>query len=229
MASKLDISNVVAAFSEDQVEQFTGLSKGRLRYWAKTGFFNPSFVEEDPRLPYSRFYSFKDIVGLRTLEKLRVQNSVPLQHLRQVAKELSELEDGLWTTTRLFPFRRRVYLLKERDFDKEIQCLVGEVVPRDVLSNQYAIHVIVLGEIIDKSREDIARARSRKPESIGKIQRRRSIARNAWAVAGTRIAVGSIKRLYEDGYSVEQILEEYPDLTLQDVRAALKHDQSKVA
>ena len=28
----LDISNVIAAFSEDQVERITGLNKGRLRY-----------------------------------------------------------------------------------------------------------------------------------------------------------------------------------------------------
>ena len=59
-ASALDISNVAAAFSEEQIERMVGLSKGRLRYWAKTGFFAPSYVEEDGNLPYSRFYSFKD-------------------------------------------------------------------------------------------------------------------------------------------------------------------------
>jgi hypothetical protein len=70
----LDISNVVAAFSEEHVERITSLTKGRLRYWAKTGFFKPSYSEDDLRLPFSRFYSFKDIVALRTLEMLRVKN-----------------------------------------------------------------------------------------------------------------------------------------------------------
>jgi len=51
----LDISNIIAAFTEEQVERLTGLTKGRLRYWHRTGFFAPAFVEDDLRLPYSRF------------------------------------------------------------------------------------------------------------------------------------------------------------------------------
>src|SRR5277367_4920861 len=88
----LDISSAIAAFSEEQVQRMTGLTIGRLRYWAKTEFFKPSFVEDNPRLPYSKFYSFKDIVALRTREMLRVQNNVPLQHLRLVAEKLSYLK-----------------------------------------------------------------------------------------------------------------------------------------
>jgi hypothetical protein len=67
-AAALDIRSVVAAFSEEQIGRMVGLTKGRLRYWARTDFFKPSFVEEDGRLPYSRFYSFKDIVALRGTE-----------------------------------------------------------------------------------------------------------------------------------------------------------------
>ena len=72
-----------------------GFTKSRLRYWARTDFFKPSFVEEDSRLPYSRFYSFKDVVALRTLEMLRVRNGVPLQHLRKVADSLAHMKDEL--------------------------------------------------------------------------------------------------------------------------------------
>ena len=39
--ANLDISSVIAALSEDQVERITGLTKRQLRYWAKTGFFKP--------------------------------------------------------------------------------------------------------------------------------------------------------------------------------------------
>lgn len=46
----LDISSVVAAFGEDQVKRLTGLSITRLRYWHRTGFFVPAFVEENQRL-----------------------------------------------------------------------------------------------------------------------------------------------------------------------------------
>ena len=53
--------------------------------------------------------------------------------------------------------------------------------------------------------------------------------RNAWAITGTRIPVGSVKRLHEDGYSIPQIIEEYPDLTNEDVEAALRHSDIEAA
>ena len=216
-APALDISNVVAAFSEAQVERFTKLSQRRLRYWAKTGFFGPSFVEERPRLPYSRLYSFRDVVALRTLEMLRIQNNVPLQHLRTAAKELSHLKDELWTSTKLYVADRRVVFVNPESEDLQ-----------KVVSKQYVL-AFSLKEVIEHTERDVARLRERSPDIIGKIQRHRSIARNAWTIAGTRIAVGSIRRLSEDGYSTSQIIDEYPDLTERDVEAALAHDATQAA
>ncbi len=216
-APALDISNVVAAFSEAQVERFTKLSQRRLRYWAKTGFFGPSFVEERPRLPYSRFYSFRDVVALRTLEMLRVQNNVPLQHLRTVAKELTHLKDELWTSTKLYVADRRVIFVNPESGGLQ-----------EVVSKQYVL-AISLKEVIEHTERDVARLRERSPDTIGKIQRHRSIARNAWTIAGTRISVGSVRRLSEDGYSTSQIIDEYPDLTERDVEAALAHDATQAA
>ena len=40
-------------------------------------------------------------------------------------------------------------------------------------------------------------------------------------IAGTRIPVGSIRRLAADGADAREILELYPDLTAADVAAAL--------
>lgn len=214
---KFDISSVVAAFSEEQAAKVTGLSKRQLRYWAKTGFFEPSYVEDNPRLPNSRFYSFKDMVALRTLERLRVRSNVPLQHLRKVAEKLSHLNDALWTATTLYVLNRRVVLANPEE---------GR--PEEVVSGQFVLG-IPLRDIIDETRDNVAELRQRPPESIGKLRKHRSIGRNAWSVAGTRIAVGSIRRLHEDGYSVDRIVEEYPDLTPEDIDAALHHDESKAA
>lgn len=207
----LDISNVIAAFSEEQIGRMVGLAKGRLRYWAKTDFFKPSFVEEDGRLPYSRFYSFKDVVALRTLEMLRVQNGVPLQHLRKVAAILADLKDALWTQTTLFVFNKKVIIVNPE---------TGQ--PQEVVSGQYLLG-IPLAKVISDTKSDIIAFRSRPTSTFGRLARNRSIARNAWVIAGTRISVGSIVRLHEDGYSVDQIIAEYPDLTPDDVQAALSH------
>jgi uncharacterized protein (DUF433 family) len=48
-------------------------------------------------------------------------------------------------------------------------------------------------------------------------------------VAGTRIPVGAIQRLHEDGYSIDAIIDEYPDLTQEDVKAAINHQANKAA
>ena len=102
------LKSIIAAFSDEQVERLTSLTKAQLRYWDRTGFFAPKFANENRRRAYSRLYSFKDIVALRTISVLRNQYSVPLQHLRKVAKKLSHLADDLWTTTTLYVLNKKV-------------------------------------------------------------------------------------------------------------------------
>jgi uncharacterized protein (DUF433 family) len=206
-APALDIDNVVAAYSEEQIGRTVGLTKSRLRYWARTDFFKPSFVEEDGRLPYSRFYSFKDVVALRTLEMLRVRNGVPLQHLRKVAERLAHMKDELWSRTTLFVLDKKVHVVNPE---------FGQ--PQEIVSGQYALP---LSKVIDDTRNDIIAFRSRPANTVGRLSRNRSIARNALVVSGTRIPVGSVVRLHEDGYTVDQIIAEYPDLTPEDIEAAL--------
>jgi uncharacterized protein (DUF433 family)/DNA-binding transcriptional MerR regulator len=214
VASALDISSVIAAFSEEQVQRITGLTVGRLRYWARTDFFKPSFVEENQRLPYSRFYSFKDVVALRTLEMLRVQNNVPLQQLRIVAEKLAYLKDDLWTSTTLFVENRKVAVVNSES---------GAAY--EVASGQYLLR-IPLKKVVDDTKADILAFRSRSESDIGHVSRRRGVIQNALVVSGTRIPVGAIIRLNEDGYSVDRIIDEYPDLRKEDIEAALRYGKT---
>jgi uncharacterized protein (DUF433 family) len=209
----LDVSNVLAAFSEEHVSRITGLSIHRLRYWAATGFFRPSYVEDNPHLPFSRFYSFKDVVALRTLEMLRVRNGVPLQHLRRVAERLSHLKDDLWITTTLYVADRKVVFS-----DPE----TGR--PMEVVSGQYVMEY-PLATIIQETSESIEAAAKRSADQVGKVVKIKSINRNAPTISGTRIPVASVQRLHEDGYSVRQIVAEYPDLTEADIQAALDYQE----
>lgn len=213
----LDISNVIAAFSEEQAQRLTGLTIGRLRYWHRTGFFAPAFVEENQRLPFSRFYSFKDIVALRTLEMLRVQNNVALQHLRRVAEKLSHLKDALWTKTTLWVINRKV-VFEDPETGK----------PQEVVSGQYLMS-IPLSKIVSDTSHDVDALRQRSPAQIGSITKTQGIAHTAPAIAGTRIPVAAIRRLAEDGYSTLQIIEEYPDLTVADVDAAIAYQAARAA
>ena len=213
----LDVTSIVAAFTEDQAEKLTKLSKHRLRYWDSTGFFKPSYVERGKHLPFGRFYSFKEIVALRTLEMLRVQNGVPLQHLRKVAEKLSDLKPNYWAATTLYAINRRVV------FEDPIS---GK--PQEVLSGQYLIG-IPLERVIRDTSEEASQMRKRSPDEIGRVTKVQGIQRQSWVLAGTRIPVSSVQRLWEDGFSAKQILEEYPDLTEADIKAALEHKESKAA
>src|SRR3546814_1019024 len=63
--------SIVRAFGEEHVSRLTGLSVGQLRAWDRRGFFSPHYAYEDRRSPYSRVYSFRDVVGLRAIAVLK--------------------------------------------------------------------------------------------------------------------------------------------------------------
>lgn len=211
------MSDVIQAFSEEHVARLTGLTAHQLRHWDRTCFFMPSFASEDRREALSRVYSFKDLVSLRVLAVLRNQFGVSLQHLRQVSEKLGHLADDKWTKTTLYVLKKKVVFV-----DPETQ------VPREIVSGQYAIP-IVLEVVIADTKRDVERFRERPQEKIGHIERHRQTAQNAAVVAGTRIPVAAIKRFHEAGCSAAQIIEQYPDLTEADIKAALDHKEKSAA
>jgi uncharacterized protein (DUF433 family) len=208
------LDNVIAAFSAQQVERLTGLTKARLTSWDRTGFFAPSYADNDRRSPYGRIYSFRDVVGLCTLCRLRDEHHVSLQHLRQVAEKLSHLANDLWSSQVLYVWNKKVV------FDE-----TGAGRLREVVSGQY-VNGLALEEVISDMRRAVEQLRRRPDGQIGAITRSRFINHNAAVVAGTRIPVKAIRDFAEAGYTSKQIIDEYPDLTERDVAAALSYQES---
>lgn len=92
---------LLMAFSVDHASRVTGLSKARLTRWDKLGFFSPEHLDEEDRgNPYARVYSFRDLVGLRTLKLLTDKYSVPLAELKKAATELEKRSDRPWEKSR---------------------------------------------------------------------------------------------------------------------------------
>jgi DNA-binding transcriptional MerR regulator len=207
---------IIAAFSEDQVERLSGLTKAQLRYWDRTGFFEPKYADDNRRFVYSRLYSFQDLVALRVLGVLRNKHKVPLQHLRKVAKKLSHLAEDRWTHTTLYVLKHKVVFHEP-----------GTGLPREIVSGQYVIGSILLSTVISDTKKDIDNLHRRDPKKVGTVERSRHINRNTWVVGGTRIPTATIRRFKEAGYTVGEILREYPDLTAQDIRAALHHEEQQ--
>ena len=208
---------IISAFTEEQVERLTGISKRQLRYWDKTDFFTPAFVSENRRVAYSRIYSFTDVASLRVLNVLRNQYRVPLQHLREVAKELPQMSTDKWTKTELFVLNRRVVFAEP-----------GTNKYREIVSRQYVIG-IALSVVLSDTERDIEDLNRRDESMIGKVTRSRNVCHNSWVIAGTRIPVVAIKQFAKKGYTVSQIRDEYPTLTEADIESAIRYEGDGIA
>jgi uncharacterized protein (DUF433 family) len=205
-----DENKILMAFTVEQAAKLSGLSRGQLASWDRSGFFLPSFADDNRRRSFSRVYTFRDVACLRVLHVLRNESRVSLQELRAVKDKLSHLGDDLWSKTTLYVLNRRVIIDNPDNQNKE-----------EVVSGQGIVNIplkVVTGQL-QKEVEDL---KKRDQASVGRIVSERGIAQNKPTVAGTRISVETIKAFDAAGYSVEQIIKEYPSLTPADIEAALQ-------
>lgn len=210
-----DNRKIVAAFDEDYAIRLTGVSKSQLRYWDRTDFFSPTYV--DGRGAFSRVYSFGDIVSLKVLNTLRNQFGVSLPHLRSVKSKLQELGVECWAGAKLYVVNKLV-----------IWQDAGTDLPQEVASGQFIAHV-ALDDVVAHTKQGIDKLGVRDKDSYGKIKKSRFVNHNASVVAGTRIRVSAIQAFADAGYNAQEIVVEYPDLTEADVKAALDFKDEKAA
>ncbi|KAB2728225.1 DUF433 domain-containing protein [Brucella anthropi] len=208
-------TNIVMAFTEEQAEKLTGVSASQLRSWDRTGFFVPALANKNRSLPLSRLYSFRDLVCLKVLNALRNEANVSLQHLRSVKDRLSHLGDAMWAKTTLYVLNKKVVFENPETQNKE-----------EVVTGQGVLQIplmIVTGDM----RRAVDEMKKRDVSSLsGKIERIKGIAGNRPVIAGTRIPVSTIKAFADEGFSAEQIIEEYPTLTLEDIQAAIEYSEA---
>ena len=208
----MDDRRLIETFSEETTSRLSGVSVRQLRYWDSDKFFSPSLGYADRSKPFSRLYSFRDLVALKVLNGLRNDAKVPLGHLREVKEKLLALGEALWGETTLYVHNKRVVFV-----NPETDAL------EEVVSGQGVLQIPLL-VASSNMREAIRLLNRRTPETIGKFERNRKIADNQLVIAGTRIPVESVKAFAKEGYTIAQIKLEYPTLTEDDVRAAINYD-----
>ena len=197
---------LLMAFSVEHASRVTGLSKARLTRWDKLGFFSPEHLDEDDRgNPYARVYSFRDLVGLRTLKLLTDTYKVPLSELKRAAVELEKRADRPWEKIPLAVLKKKVV------FDLDTS-------PRDV-DGQRVLKHIPLPTIAAEVAAEAQRLRNRDQGKVGLIERRPYVSHNAPVIAGTRIPARAIESFLEEGYSDKAIIAEYPSITRLDIAA----------
>lgn len=213
----MEQDHVIGAFSEADAVRLSGLTIGQLRNWDRKGFVQPSYAEANRRLPYSRIYSFRDIVSLRVLGQLRNTYKVPLQHLRKVSDTLAHLGEARWTATTLYILGNRVVFTDPRT-DERMEVVSGQ-----------RVFDIPLRVVISDTRKAIASLNHREEGETGKVVHGKFTLQNEPVFEGTRIPVATVKRYLEAGYSSDEILKEYPDLTPTDIEVARRFDEGQTA
>jgi uncharacterized protein (DUF433 family) len=206
----------IGAFSLEQASKLSGTTERQLEYWDETGFFEPEYATENRHRPYSRVYSYRDIVGLRTLGVLRNDHNIPLQTLRVVNDWLKSNYATPWSELRFWVANKQVLF---EDPDSSI-LYAGKPPVKSAMAIQ-------LQEVARETDKVIERLRERPPSTIGKIGRNRHVQRNAYVIEGTRIPTWAVWNLHREGFDVASIITEYPSLTPEDVKAAIDHERSE--
>lgn len=207
--------NVVALFTVDQASRLTGVSRRQLASWDRDGFFSPS-ISSDERGAYSRLYSFRDLLSLKVLNQLRNDTRVGMDHLREVKGDLTHLGEDMWVKSTLYLLGKKVVI--QRDDETRHEAGTGQEVFQIPLK-------VIVGGMRDRIRE----MNKRGDDEVGHIERTRGIVGNRAVIAGTRIPVSAIKEFAEAGYTVPQIIKEYPSLDRKDVEAAIAFEDKRNA
>lgn len=206
----------IAAFTADHVCRLTGLTSRQLRYWDDTEFFRPTYLDEHSRRAFGRIYSFRDVVGLRTIAFLRKRHKIPLQELRRVGSWLHERHTEPWSSLRFALAGRKVVF-----FEPGTHAIV------EPKGHGQKLLDIALEPIANEMRGAAEQLRERTSEELGRIVRNRFVVHNAWVVAGTRIPTTAIWHYHKAGYSTDAIIAEYPRLTPTDIEAAIRFEAER--
>lgn len=213
-------------FTADQVCTLCSISARQLAYWNRTGFFTPRYMDHEKR-PFNRIYSFRDVVGLRTIGLLRNRYQVPLADLRRIGQELETTPDADWSNlvfyedpiARARPAKgrqrhgRRVYFRHPQS---------GQILATSPLGQR---PLFKMQTIIRNVERNLARMNSRKPKQIGRVEQNRYVVRNEPVIAGTRIPTAAVYRLHQAGLSSDAIIREFPRLKRADIEAAIRREQ----
>lgn len=200
--------NVLGAFSEEDATKLSGVSLNQLRLWDRNGLLPASYASQNRRQPYSRVYSFRDLVSLRVLNLLRNRHGVSVQHLKKVAERLSRFGEEKWTATTLYVLGKRVVFDDPESGER-----------KEVVGGQRVFDIPLRAAISD-TLEAIRRENARKGAEIGKVIKKKFVLNNQAVFEGTRVPITAVQQYVRRNFTNQAILSEFPDLTETDIEEA---------
>jgi uncharacterized protein (DUF433 family) len=211
------------SFTLDQVLGLTGISRRQLTYWIETDVVRPR-LDVKGRSGKVRLFTFADLLEVRVAAWLR--DLISLQYIRRIVERLREEGPtfGPLASVRFGVFEHvseertsREIVMQRPDGSWESTKKPGQLILELDLP---------LRNLREELETSIARKRTRRG-LVGKVERRRGVMGSTPVLAGTRVPTSALWRLHNSGYGVAQILESYPGLTAEDVRAALEDERRR--
>jgi uncharacterized protein (DUF433 family) len=191
---------------DDRAARVAGVSRRQLGYWARTALVGPSVERRLSARNPVRLYSFQDMIELLVVAELRSRGK-SLQQIRRVLQHLRRR--GYKTPLREIRFAtqgKEIYF-QHPDGEWEGDRQPDQVVIPEVLN-------------LEHIRQRVEQAVQRDPEEAGKVDRRRGRMGAKPVFAGTRVPVATVVSYLRHGYSTQQVLEAFPNLTEADVETA---------
>lgn len=226
----------ILAFTAEQVTQLTGLTDRQLRAWDQTDFFHPEFASENRRTPYSRVYSFRDLVGLKTIAILKSEHGISTRELKNFGAWLSRHFDTPWSSLTFYvvgpedDHQKNDTLALRKHRYKGNRLYFSDPETGIPISNRPTGHYAFpfkMEKIAKETQDAARRLRERNADEIGKITQHRYIVHNAPVLAGTRVPTKAVWNFHKAGYDTEGIIREYPRLTPEDVQAAIVFEEDR--
>lgn len=212
--------SVMLAFTLEHAAFVTGATVGRIRYWDRTGVLSPSLGSGRERSAYGRIYSFRDVVGLRTLVELRDRFRLPLQRLRLIGEHLRRHYETPWSSLRFYVNGRDLF------FRAPGSDVMVSALPAGQVAMEFVLELEAVASRTEAAAEPLRR---RKQSDIGEIVQNRYVLGNRPVLAGTRIPTKAVWDYHRAGYGTGRIIELYPKLTPIDVERAIEYERDRVA
>ena len=191
---------------DKRAAEIAAISRQRLRYWEKTDLITPDIEREISPRNVVRLYSLPRLVELVAASELRHQG-VSLQHIRGIISHLRE--QGYESPLRevRFALSGERVLFQHDDGTWEDSRRPFEGVMWQVI-DLHAIRSRVRGRL------------ERSEAHAGVVEKRRKVQASKPVFRGTRVPVEAVRSYLEVGKTTSEILDAFPSLTEDDIRAA---------
>jgi uncharacterized protein (DUF433 family) len=201
-----DLHDDLIVLPPDRAAALAGISRRQLVYWDLVGIVGPGIARRLSVRGNVQLYTFGDLICLCVLAQIRRRFS--LQRMRKVVAHLRSRGYNEPLAELHFALHGR----KEIYFQHPDGTWEG-----DLRSDQLVMHEVIE---LDPIRARIRRATRRTESDFGKVERHRGRRASNDVFAGTRLPVQTVVSWLQNGFTAEQVIDAYPDLTLADVQVA---------